>query len=168
MHAPYRVSVLSLLMALLFAAGASAQMFIATGRDTLRGLPGVELVVEDVPPELPQAEVATAALRAAVEQRLRARGITVYASQRDNPSLAKAYLYVHLNALSLPGSLNAVAIQVHLRQTVRSTVTSSNIVNAMTWDNHTVAAVAAADGAPLRDLVLEMVDHFVEDWRAVH
>jgi hypothetical protein len=70
--------------------------------------------------------------------------------------------------LPLPGQLRAVAIQVHLRQTVRSTVTSSNIVNAMTWDQHTVAAATAAEGAQLRDLVLEMIDHFVADWRAVH
>lgn len=167
MHVRLRVSVVSLLMPLLFAAGASAQLFVATGRDTLRGLPGVEVVVEDVPAELP-AELTTTALHAAVEQRLRAGGITVYATQAANPSDAKAYVYVHLNALSLPGQLNAVAIQVHLRQTVRSAVTKSNIVNAMTWDEHTVAAATSAEGAQLRDLVLEMVDHFVDDWRAVH
>lgn len=168
MQVPFRVSVVSLSMLLLSAGGVSAQMFVPTGRDTLRGLPGVELVVEDVPPELTQAEISTTALRAAIEQRLRTGGITVYASQTANPSDAKAFVYVELNAVPLPGQMNAVAIQVHVRQTVRSTVTTSNIVNAMTWDNHTVAAVTAADGAPLRDLVLEMVDHFVADWRAVH
>ena len=163
-----RISVVSLLLLPLFAVGAAAQLFVATGRDTLRGLPGVEIMVEDVPPELLQAELTTSALHTAVEHRLRAGGITVYATQTANPSDAKAYVYVHLNALSLPGQLQAVAIQVHLRQTVRSTVTSSNIVNAMTWDDHTVAAITAAEGAQLRDLVLEMVDHFVADWRAVH
>jgi hypothetical protein len=168
MNVRFLVTVVSLLLQPLFAVGASAQLFVATGRDTLRGLPGVEIAVEDVPPELPQAELTTTALRTAVEQRLRAGGITVYATQVANPSDAKAYVYVQLNALSLPGQLQAVAIQVHLRQTVRSTVTSSNIVNAMTWDEHTVAAVTAAEGAQLRDLVLEMVDHFVADWRAVH
>lgn len=154
-------------MLLLFAAVASAQPFVATGRDTLRGLPGVEIAVEAAT-ELPQTELAVTALHTAIEQRLRAGGITVYAAQKANPSDAKAYVYVHLNALSLPGQLQAVAIQVQLRQTVRSTISSANIVNAMTWDQHTVAAVTAADGARLRDLILEMIDHFIADWRAVH
>jgi hypothetical protein len=168
MHVHFRVSVVSLLLVVFSAGSASAQLFVATGRDTLRGLPGVEVTVEAVPPELSQPELATTALHAVVEQRLRAGGITVYATQAANPSDAKAYVYVHLSALPLPGQLIAVAIQVHLRQTVRSTVTSSNIVNAMTWDQHTVAAATAADGAQLRDLILEMVDHFVADWRAAH
>jgi hypothetical protein len=167
MHVHFRVSVVALLIVLLSAADASAQLFVTTGRDTLRGLPGVEVAVEAAP-ELSHAELTTTALRTAVEQRLRAGGITVYATQAANPSDAKAYVYVHLNALPLPGKLHAVAIQVHLRQTVRSAVTSSNIVNAMTWDQHTVAAATAADGAQLRDLVLKMIDHFVADWRAVH
>jgi hypothetical protein len=167
MHVPFRASAFSLLVLLLFDVEASAQLFVPTGRDTLRGLPGVEVAV-DVPTELPDTDLTTSALHAAVEQRLRNGGITVYASQKANPSDAKAYVYVHLNALPLPAQMQAVAIQVHLRQTVRSVVTSSSIVNAMTWDQHTVAAITSADAAQLRDLVLEMIDHFIADWRAVH
>jgi hypothetical protein len=168
MHIRFPVTALSLLLVLFCAGSASAQLFVPTGRDTLRGLPGVEVMVEDVPPELRQAELATAALRGMVEQRLRAGGIEVYATQAANPSTAKAYVYVQLTALALPGSLRAASIQVHLRQTVRSTVTESNIVDAMTWDTHTIAAVMPGEGAQLRDLVLEMVGRFVDDWRAVH
>lgn len=163
-----RTPLLSLLLVLFGAAQASAQMFVSTGRDTLRGLPGVEIVVEDVPSELRHRELATDALRASVEQRLRAAGITVYGNQAANPSTAKAYVYVQLTALPLPGGVNAASIQVHVRQTVRSSVTESNIVNAMTWDVHTIAAVKAGESALLRDLVLEMVGQFVDDWRAVH
>jgi len=68
----------------------------------------------------------------------------------------------------MSGGVHAVSIQVHVRQTVRSSVTESNIVNAMTWDVHTIAAVKAGESAPLRDLVLEMVGQFVDDWRKVH
>ena len=70
--------------------------------------------------------------------------------------------------LSRLSTIAAVSIQVDLRQTVRSSVTDSNIVNAMTWDVHTIAAVKAGESALLRDLVLEMVGQFVDDWRAVH
>jgi hypothetical protein len=165
MHAPFRV--LLLLALPLFGAEVSAQPVMATGRETLRGLPGVEVAVE-VPTELHTIELTAPALHNAIEQRLQAGGVTVYSTQAANPSAAKAYVYAHLNALSLPGQLQAVAIQLHLRQTVRSTISSANIVNAMTWDQHTVVAITSADAAQLRDLVLEMVDLFIADWRAVH
>ena len=103
------------------AADAAAQMFVTTGRDTLRGLPGVELAVESLPPELEREGLNGAAIRAAVDRRLRAAGVRLFASQSENPSDAKPYLYVHVNALEIPGaSVYAIAIQVHLRQTLRS------------------------------------------------
>ena len=62
MHVHFRVSVVSLLLVLLFASGTSAQPVVATGRDTLRGLPGVEVAVESAP-ELPYAELTSTTLR---------------------------------------------------------------------------------------------------------
>ena len=158
----------SVLLLLLCAGQSSAQMFVTTGRDTLRGLPGVELLLEPTPSELRHEELTTSALRSVIEKRLRDAGITLYASHSDNPSGAKPYLYVQLTALTVTESWTAVSIQVHVRQTVRSSVTESNIVNAMTWDAHTVAAVRPDEGAQLRDLVLEMVGRFVDDWRAAN
>jgi hypothetical protein len=160
--------VASVLLVLLCAGQSSAQMFVTTGRDTLRGLPGVELLLEPTPPELRHEELAVPALQSVIEKQLRDGGITLYASQSANPSKAKPYLYVQLTALTVTESWQAVSIQVHLRQTVRSSVTDSNIVNAMTWDAHTVAAVRPREGAQIRDLVLEMVGRFVDDWRAAN
>ena len=147
---------------------ASAQMVVATGRDTLRGLPGVEVLVESLPPELERIGLTTMGLRTEVEQRLKAGGVVVYGSQKENASPAKPYVYVHLNPLELPDRLQAVAIQVHVRQTLQSLATNSHIVNAMTWDMHTVVAVRSSDVSMLKGTVLEMVDRFVADWRAVH
>ncbi len=157
-----------LVLSLALAAPAAAQMFVATGRDTLRGLPGVELAIESLPPELVAAGVTTAVIRADAEARLRAAGVTVYATQRQNPSLAKPYVYVHFTALELPGGQLSVAIQVQLRQTLRSPVTASNVVNAMTWDAHNLFSVPAVGAGQLRDALREMVDGFAADWRAVH
>jgi hypothetical protein len=145
----------------------SAQMFVPTGRDTLRGLPGVEVVVENVPPELERLGLTSAGLRDHLERRLREGGVALYASQAENPSPAKPYLYVHLNPLELPGGVLAVAVQVHLRQILRSAVTGSQVVNAMTWDAHTIVAVPAARPDVLRDTIDDLTGGFVADWRAV-
>jgi hypothetical protein len=150
------------------AADANGQMFVSTGRDTLRGLPGVEVLVEDLQPEIERSGLTGAAIRADVERRLRDAGISVYPSQAANPSVAKAYLYVHINALVLPQAAGyAIAVQVHLRQTLRSIVTGSNIVNAMTWDAQNVIGVPPTGLPTVRAEVLTFIDQFVQDWAAV-
>lgn len=148
---------------------ASAQMFVATGHDTLRGLPGVEVVVESVEPELERDGVTRAAIQSEVEQRLKARGIPVYPSQNANPSPAKAYLYVHLTPLKLaPQNLYAIGVQVHVRQTLHSLVTASNIVDAMTWDANDLIAVPIDKVTSVHRTIQESVDRFIQDWLAVH
>ena len=147
----------------------SAQMFVPTGRDTLRGLPGVEVLVEELQPEVERHGVSHGAIRAEVTARLRARGIRVYGSQSENPSPANAYLYVHVNALELPRQeAYAVALQVQVRQTVRSVASVSQIVNAMTWDAHNVLSVPAGGFERLHAEIQRYVDLFIDDWIAVH
>lgn len=167
-HRFRRTALAASLMLLAWTAAPMSQMFVPAGRDTLRGLPGVEVVVERLPPELERLGLSTAGVRAEIEQRLRAGGVAIYATQAENPSPAKPYVYVHLNPLALPDRSLAVAVQVHVRQTLQSPVTGSQIVNAMTWDAHTVVAVPSTGAGPLRGTIQEMIDGLAADWRAVH
>jgi len=151
------------------APNASAQMFVPTGRDTLRGLPGVEVAVEPLERDLERDGLTLAAIQSDVERRLRAAGIIVYTSQTENPSEAKAYLYVHVNSLMVPGQdFYVIGVQVQLRQTLRSLVTASNIVDAMSWDAHDVLAVRIGQVTSVRETIQSYVDQFIRDWMAVH
>ena len=151
------------------APNASAQLFIATGHDTLRSLPGVEVEVENLEPDLEHDGLTRVAIQADVQRRLAAAGIPVYHSQNENPSAAKAYLYVQVDSLKLPADARyALNVQVQLRQTLHSVITVSNIVDAMTWDAHTVEVVNAGEVARTRDTIDEFVDSFIRDWKAVH
>ena len=157
------------LLILLLAIDARAQQFMPTGRDTLRGLPGVEVLVEPLAPELEQNGLRGSVIRANAEAQLRAAGIPIYSSQTENPSPAKAYLYLHVSGLSLQRQGYALAVQVHLRQTLRSLVTGSAIVNAMSWDQQMVMVVLPGSSMRVVDAELRsLVDRFVQDWRAVH
>jgi hypothetical protein len=150
-------------------ATAAAQMFIATGHDTLRGLPGVEVAVESFEEPLEHDGLVQAAVQSEIVRRLRAGGVAVYASQNENPSEAKPYLYVDVNGVKVPGQeLYAIALQVQLRQTLRSPVTGSNIVDAMTWDARTVLVVKSNNLAAVGDTIQEYIDHFIQDWMTVH
>ena len=171
MTQPQIVRALGILIALLAAMSSpsSAQMFVPTGRDTLRGLPGVEVVVEELQPEVARNGMTRAGIRAEVAGRLRSSGIPVYASQGENPSPAKPYLYVHINALELMGEeAFAVALKVQLRQTVSSVASESQVVNAMTWDVHNVLSVPTSGFDSLRTEIYAYVDMFISDWLAVH
>ena len=151
------------------AAAAQAQQFMPTGRDTLRGLPGVEVLVEPLAPEIAGDGLTAPAIQANVERVLRSSGIPIYATQAENPSPAKAYLYVNLSGFAVPRQGHVLYVQVHLRQTLRSVVTGSNIVNAMSWDQQTVLLVPS--GRSMRSVHAEvesLVDRFVQDWQRVH
>ena len=147
---------------------AAAQQFLTAGRDTLRGLPGVDVLVEPIDPPLVQAGLDTREIRAAVERQLRTGEVTVYASQTANPSSAKPYVYVQISGVAIDRQTFAIELQVHLRQTLRSPVTGSNIVNAMSWDQHTVLVVTRAQLTSVHDAVRDAVAEFILDWRAVH
>jgi hypothetical protein len=151
------------------ARAASAQMFIATGHDTLRSLPGVEVMVEELAPELERAGLSGAAIRADAAAQLRAAGITVYGTQQENPSAAKPYLYIDVTGVPLADRGGfAVSVQVQVRQTLKSLITVSNVVDAMTWDARTVLVVAAAETGAIKATIREFVNKFVTDWKRAH
>jgi len=151
------------------ASPASAQTFVTTGRDTLRGLPGIEVEVENLEQEVERDGLTRAAIQADVANRLRTAGVAVYASQAANPSAAKAYVYVHVTDVKLAtGGLYAVNVTVQVRQTVRSLASTSNIVDAMTWDHNDILVVPTAQVADVRTVVDEFVDDLIQEWKSVH
>jgi hypothetical protein len=148
----------------------AAQLFVPTGRDTLRRLPGIEVLVEPVQTDLERVGLTSDRVVAALVPRLESAGITVYRSQKANPSISKPYLYIHLNAVATDnGAAYALAIQVQVRQTMSSLTTESRVVDAMTWDAHTIVVVPAVT---LRDDAQRQIDalvaSFIEDWTSVH
>ena len=152
-----------------FASPASAQTFVTTGRGTLRGLPGVEVAVEDLAQDVERDGVTRAAIQADVVNRLQTGGVTVYPSQAANPSPAKAYLYVHVNSLKvLTAGLYVMSVQVQARETVRSLASTTDIVDAMTWDHSDVVVVPISQLSSVRSVIGEFVDDFIRDWKAVH
>ena len=147
----------------------SAQTFVPTGRETLRGLPGIELQLEAFEPEIERDGLTRAAVQAEIARQLRDAGIIVYASQGANPSDAKAYLYVLVNSVKIPGQDQyAIGLQVDLRQTLRSLVTPINVVDAMTWNQADVIVARTGDLPRVREVIRGYVDRFIADWKSVH
>ena len=160
---------LAIAVAALFVEASSArQLFVPTGGHTLRTLPGVEVIVETIPVPLQRAGLTQAAVKADLERWLGAGGITVYQSQPANPSAAKAYLDLRTTVLALRDGSYAVAVQMHVRQTVKSLATESNIVNAATWETGRLVNVPQSELPRVRDEIRGMAEEFVADWKGVH
>ena len=146
----------------------AGQLFVPTGGHTLRALPGVEIIVETVPVPLQRAGLTQAAVKADLERWLGAGGVTVFPSQPANASAAKAYLDLRTTVLALRDGSYAVAVQMHVRQTVRSLATESSIVNAATWETGRLVNVAQSELPRVRDEIRAMAEEFVADWKGAH
>lgn len=149
-------------------AASAGQLFVPTGGSTLRALPGVEVLVETLPAELQRAGFTQASVRTDVARVLQAGVVAVFPTQAANPSAAKAYLDVRMTVLALRDGSYAVAVQMHVRQTVTSLVTESKIVNAATWENGRLVSVGAAELPQVRNEIREMAEEFLADWKGAH
>ena len=149
-------------------APSAGQRFVPTGGHTLRSLPGVEVIVETIPVVLQPAGLTQASVGRDVARSLQAGGVVVFPSQAANPGAAKAYLDVRVTLLALRDGSYAVAVQMHLRQTVASLVTESRIVNAATWEAGSLVNLTASDLPRVRDEIQGMAEEFLADWKTAH
>jgi len=146
----------------------AGQRFVPTGGHTLRALPGVEVIVETMPAPLQRAGLTESSVAMQLGALLKAGGVVVFPAQAANPSAGKAYLDVRTTLLALRDGSYAVAVEMHVRQTVASLVTESKIVNAATWETGRLVSVAATDLPRVRDEIREMAEEFLADWKTVH
>ena len=117
---------------------------------------------------LQRAGLTQAAVKADLERWLGAGGVAVYQSQPANPSAAKAYLDLRATVLTLRDGSYAVAVQMHVRQTVKSLATESNIVNAATWETGRLVNVGQSDLPRVRDEIRGMAEEFLAEWKGAH
>ena len=165
----HHFAIAAALLSIALPVGAAAgQLFVPTGGGTLRALPGVEILVETIPAELQRAGFTQGSVRMDVARVLQTGAVAVFPSQAANPSAAKAYLDVRMTVLTLRDGSYAVAVQMHVRQTVTSLVTESKIVNAATWETGRLVGVTAADLPQVRDEIREMAEEFLADWKGAH
>ena len=64
-------------------------------RESLRGLPGVQVLIEDIRPNAQADGLSQEAIRTAVELILRSSGIRVLTQSERSEMPSKPYLYVH-------------------------------------------------------------------------
>ena len=165
-----RYVVMAMMMAFVCLALNLAHALPPDQRESLRGLQGVEVVVEDIKPEAQMDGLSQSAIRAAVELILRSRGIRVLTQSERSETPSKAYLYVHLGTDKHSSGQYSFNARVELHQAVSPVHRPQHIVLAPTWSTPDTFRTVGEQNWRLWILnsIEPLVREFVDDFRAVN
>jgi hypothetical protein len=138
-------------------------------RDSLRGLVGMEVLVEALNIEIEQLGLQTVKLQSDIRQRLQKAGITVLTERERLATPTAAMLGVRVDALHDRIGRYFYSIDLFLTQRVRLEGTGATEISAVTWMKPGGIGIVADDNVKhIQDQVLHKVDQFVKDYLAVN
>jgi hypothetical protein len=137
-------------------------------RSSLKGLQGVNVLIEELKPTVERAGLTEADIRTDVELKLRLAGITVLSDKQSLAAPGSPYLYVNVQVLDSDDSLWPCSISVALEQSVTLRRNPQIGVVAVTWSVTSVGSVGRLNVRGLRDSVKEGVDKFINAYLAAN
>lgn len=138
-------------------------------RETLRGLQGVEVLVEGLDPDVEKLGLTREALKADTELQLRQYGIKVLSREEWLTAPGMPYLYIVCNAQLIEGTgLVAYNVQVELSQQVLLVRDPAIECTAVTWRRSSVGSVGRGNLRQVRDGIKDDVAEFINDYLAVN
>ena len=102
-------------------------------RESLRGLQGVEVVVEEIKSDAQRDGLSQESIRAAVELILRSKGIRILTQAERSETPSKPYLYVSVGTDKQASGQYSFSVRVELYQTVSLVQRSQHSMPAPTW-----------------------------------
>jgi hypothetical protein len=140
--------------------------------ESLKGLKGVEVLVEELKPELENYSLTMIQIQSDVESKLRMAGIEVLTREENEKiqTLRMPYLYVKINSCKPAWRREVFVfnIEVALNQRVllrEHSKYSEKSFYAPTWYTSSVGAVAAVNVMDIRDVVKDLTDQFIQAYQ---
>jgi hypothetical protein len=139
-------------------------------RASLKGLPGVSVLVEELKPEVEQAGLRAAEIQTDVELRLRLAGIPVLSQAQMFLTPGQPFLYISvIVATRTTTDLWPVSVELQLRQNVQLERSPATKVEASTWDYTFASSVGRLNLRSIRDgSIKDEVDKFINAYLAVN
>jgi hypothetical protein len=138
-------------------------------RDSLKGLLGLEVLVEPLNIEIEQRGLQTVKLQSDIRQRLQKAGITVLTERERVATPTAAMLVVRVDAVHDRIGRFFYSIDLLLTQRVRLEGPVASELSAVTWIKPGGIGIIADDNVKhLEDQVLHKVDQFIKDYLAVN
>ena len=137
-------------------------------RQSLRGLPGVMVIIAGRIPEMEQTGLTQQQLQTDVELRLRLAGIRVLTEQERLEVLGQPWLLITINViLNHRPSLTPYSISVELIQSV-TLATGEMAPGAATWELGTLGTFGFNNHFRIREQVRDLVDEFINAYLSVN
>ena len=141
----------------------------AGSRESLRGIPGLGVVVEDISPDASAGGLSEDAIRTAVERTLRSKGIRILTNTERIRSGSTPYLYINVNTLKEELGLYAYAVNVDLKQIVGLLSIKGKQAWGATWSASVVGMVREESlSQVITDGVEPLVQDFADDFLSVN
>ena len=138
-------------------------------RESLRGLVGVEVFVDQLDSEIEQVGLSTAKLQQDVRQRLQKAGVKVLTERERLTNPDTAVLIVRLETLHDRIGRYFYTTDLMLAQRVKLETHAALELSAVTWKKlGTVSTIADDNVKHLEDQVLRKVDQFIKDYLGVN
>ncbi len=139
---------------------------------TLRGLTGVDVVVEEVPtePDIEEARLGRSAVQEDIESQLREGGIRVLSDEEWQAAPGQPWLFVRVQMLRPQAARRAFVyvISLDLMQQVGLAREPGIDAVGMTWRTGEIGTVSAANVSRVRDSLRAHVDTFINAYWAVN
>ena len=163
-------AVFAALSVFLLVVGGVARGASENHKETLRGLTGVSVRVERLSGSANQDGLDARLIQTDAEQKLKQAGIAVLTAAQAAQEPGSPVLYIYVNArLPYNSPPYAVMITVALLQNVVSARDANlKLREVKTWDAGYLTALDPTLLKQARTTVGDLVDEFVNDWRAVN
>ena len=139
---------------------------------TLRGLTGVDVVVEELPaePDVEEARLGSSAVQEDIESQLREGGIRVLSDEEWQAAPGRPWLFVRVQMLRPQAARRAFVyvLSLDLMQQVGLTRDPGIDAVGMTWRTGEIGTVSAINVSRVRDSLRAHVDTFISAYWAVN
>jgi hypothetical protein len=144
------------------------QSFPLSCAESLEGLKGVEVIVEELKSELEDFNLTATQIQKEVEGKLQNAGIQVLSKEENEKiqPLRKPYLYIKVNSYKLPWrrSSFAFSIDIALNQQVKlrgNPEIKKTVFYSPTWYKSEVGGVTGKDMAEIIEAVKTLTEKFI-------
>jgi len=138
-------------------------------RATLRGLRGVEVIIEKLGEEVARAGLSESQLRTDVERQLRQANIPILTHKEALQQPGRPGLYVRLQIVSVQ-ALKAHLLSIEVAVVQQVTLTRNATIKPVvpTWRTASIGAVGNTNVEQVREAVGQHVNHFIGAYLAVN
>lgn len=136
--------------------------------ESLRYLPGVAVVIEEIEAEAKADGLSEEAIRAAVEPTLQSSGIRILTPVERSNTPSQPSLYVRVSTYKAESGLYAYAVTVALKQLMALAHRPQRTMYASTWEQGMIGTLGAHGIEQAPKAVEHLIKKFVNDFLAAN